>query len=114
MAESSDVSIQTQNFIHCVVNIYTAAFPAGHILKPTFTIKCGNVWMNHIFLNNTCTSLKKQQFDINPNCSLPRDLHTIGRLAYKYTFCQNGMSTHKKKIASYIFIKTQLTGVFVY
>jgi len=46
MEESSDVSFQTQHFIHCAVNIYPsqykqvqAAFPAGHILKLTFTIK---------------------------------------------------------------------------
>jgi hypothetical protein len=103
MEESSDVSIQTQNFIHCVVNIYIAAFPAGHILKHTFTIKCGNVWMDHIFLNNTCTSLTKQQFDINLNSSLHRDLCTTGRLVYKHLLSK--WDVHKKN-ASYIFIKT--------
>lgn len=75
--------------------MYRAAFPAGHILKPTFTIKCGNVWMNHVFLNNTCTALTKQQFDINPHNLLNWDFHTTRWLVYKHTFCQNGMSTKK-------------------
>jgi len=77
------------------ISKYRAAFPAGHILKPIFTIKCGNVWMNHIFINNTCTSLTKQQLDINPHNSLNWDFHLTRRLVYEHTFCQSSMSTKK-------------------